>query len=51
MLLGLAIIPHPEMFFLDETTTGLDPQARRNFWNLIERMKAEKTNCSHDNSL
>jgi ABC-2 type transport system ATP-binding protein len=43
MLLALAIIPKPEMLFLDEPTTGLDPQARRNFWNLIEKIKAEKT--------
>ncbi len=43
MLLGLAIIPRPEMVFLDEPTTGLDPQARRNFWQLIEKIKAEKT--------
>ncbi len=43
MLLGLAIIPHPEIIFLDEPTTGLDPQARRNFWELIKRIKAEKT--------
>jgi ABC-2 type transport system ATP-binding protein len=43
MLLGLAIIPHPEIVFLDEPTTGLDPQARRNFWELIKRIKAEKT--------
>ncbi|MBB6480013.1 ABC transporter ATP-binding protein [Spirochaeta isovalerica] len=43
MLLGLAIIPRPEMVFLDEPTTGLDPQARRNFWQLIENIKSEKT--------
>ncbi|PKL07759.1 MAG: ABC transporter ATP-binding protein [Spirochaetae bacterium HGW-Spirochaetae-7] len=43
MLLALAIIPMPEVVFLDEPTTGLDPQARRNFWDLIARIKAEKT--------
>lgn len=43
MLLALAIIPMPEVVFLDEPTTGLDPQARRNFWDLIGRIKAEKT--------
>jgi ABC-2 type transport system ATP-binding protein len=41
MLLALAIIPRPEMVFLDEPTTGLDPQARRNFWDLVRRIKAE----------
>ncbi len=41
MLLGLAIIPQPEIIFLDEPTTGLDPAARRNFWKLINKIKAE----------
>jgi ABC-2 type transport system ATP-binding protein len=43
MLLALAIVPHPEMVFLDEPTTGLDPQARRNFWELIRRIRSEGT--------
>jgi len=43
MLLALAIIPRPEIVFLDEPTTGLDPQARRNFWDLIKMIGAEKT--------
>lgn len=43
MLLALAILPRPEIVFLDEPTTGLDPQARRNFWELIGRIKAEHT--------
>lgn len=40
LLLALALINDPELIFLDEPTTGLDPQARRNFWTLIERIKA-----------
>jgi ABC-2 type transport system ATP-binding protein len=41
MLLGIALINDPDLLFLDEPTTGLDPQARRNFWNLIENIKKE----------
>jgi len=41
MLLAIALIPRPAMVFLDEPTTGLDPQARRNFWELIRGIKAE----------
>lgn len=43
LLLALAIVHRPELVFLDEPTTGLDPQARRNFWSLIERIRAERT--------
>lgn len=43
MLLALAIAPRPDVVFLDEPTTGLDPQARRNFWDLIRGIKAERT--------
>lgn len=40
-LLALALINQPQMLFLDEPSTGLDPQARRNLWNLIQNIKAE----------
>jgi ABC-2 type transport system ATP-binding protein len=39
LLLALALINDPELIFLDEPTTGLDPQARRNFWALVEQIK------------
>jgi ABC-2 type transport system ATP-binding protein len=42
MLLGVALINDPDLLFLDEPTTGLDPHARRNFWNLVENIKKEK---------
>ena len=41
LLLALALINDPKIVFLDEPTTGLDPQARRNFWQLIKNIKAE----------
>lgn len=40
LLLALALINDPDIVFLDEPTTGLDPQARRNFWHLIGKIKA-----------
>ncbi len=42
LLLALALVNDPEVLFLDEPTTGLDPQARRNFWELIRAIKARK---------
>ena len=40
-LLALALINRPELLILDEPSTGLDPQARRNLWNLIQQIKKE----------
>jgi ABC-2 type transport system ATP-binding protein len=43
LLLAIALVNDPELVFLDEPTTGLDPQARRNFWGLIETVRARGT--------
>ena len=40
---ALGIIGRPELLFLDEPTTGFDPHARREFWELIRRLQAEGT--------
>ena len=40
---ALGIIGSPEILFLDEPTTGFDPEARRAFWELIRTLKAEGT--------
>ncbi len=41
LLLAIALVNDPDLVFLDEPTTGLDPQSRRNFWRLIEGVKQE----------
>lgn len=41
LLLAIALVNNPDIIFLDEPTTGLDPQARRNFWDLINDIKTE----------
>lgn len=39
--LALALMGHPQALFLDEPTTGLDPQSRRTTWELVGRLKTE----------
>jgi len=41
LAVGLAMISNGELIFLDEPTTGLDPQARQDLWNVIKNLKAE----------
>jgi ABC-2 type transport system ATP-binding protein len=40
---ALGIIGNPELLFLDEPTTGFDPQARRAFWSLIQQLRSDGT--------
>jgi ABC-2 type transport system ATP-binding protein len=39
--LALAVVGRPELVFLDEPTAGLDPQARRATWELVEELRAD----------
>lgn len=41
LLLALALLNRPELVFLDEPSTGLDPQARRNLWDIIQTIKSQ----------
>lgn len=40
---ALGIVGRPELLFLDEPTTGFDPDARRQFWAMLEQLSAEGT--------
>ena len=46
--LGLccSLIHDPDLLILDEPTTGVDPLSRRQFWELIERIRARRAGMS-----
>ncbi len=41
LFIALALLPDPQLVFLDELTTGLDPQARHAIWDLVREMRAK----------
>jgi ABC-2 type transport system ATP-binding protein len=41
LFIALALLPDPQLVFLDELTTGLDPQARHTIWDLIRDVRAQ----------
>lgn len=49
--IGMTLISNADLLFLDEPTTGLDPHARRESWNLIKDLKKNGKNCIFNHSL
>lgn len=41
LMLALALVNQPRLVFLDEPSTGLDPQSRRNLWEIVKQLKNE----------
>ena len=41
LLLAISLVNDPDILFLDEPTTGLDPQARHNFWQLVRKIRQQ----------
>lgn len=43
LALGIALLNNPKVMLLDEPTTGLDPNARREVWSILRKLKDQKT--------
>lgn len=41
LFIALALVPSPQVLFLDELTTGLDTRARRDVWQILSKLKAD----------
>jgi len=51
LAIALCARARPEIVFLDEPTTGLDPQARRNLWDVHPRRRSGEPHCRPDDAL
>jgi len=40
--IGISLLSHPKVLFLDEPTTGLDPDVKRSIWNIVESMRHDR---------
>ena len=49
--MACALIGDPKLLFMDEPTTGLDPQSRRQLWDIIRSFKDSGTDRAADDAL